>query len=108
MLNIANAKRAKQIAQLNDHFRKTTKEVHYTPGIFNCRDVLELTEAVRLFTNFNDNNDPWGEHDFGSFMWEGRRVFWKIDYYDSQLRQYKDPLSVECKRILTVMLASEY
>jgi Protein of unknown function (DUF3768) len=33
--------------------------------------------------DFNTNNDPYGEHDFGSFELAGEKFFWKIDYYDS-------------------------
>jgi len=35
-------------------------------------------------------------------------VLWKIDYFDSELKHFVDPLSDECKRIVTVMLAKEY
>jgi hypothetical protein len=31
------------------------------------------------------NNDPYGEHDFGSFELAGEKFFWKIDYYDFAL-----------------------
>jgi uncharacterized protein DUF3768 len=33
--------------------------------------------------DFNTNDDPYGEHDFGSFELAGEKFFWKIDYYDS-------------------------
>ncbi|MGH7157810.1 MAG: DUF3768 domain-containing protein [Candidatus Saccharimonadales bacterium] len=35
-------------------------------------------------------------------------MFWKIDYYDQELKYGEDPLSLDCRRVLTVMLASEY
>ena len=38
--------------------------------------------AVQSFSNFTKDNDPHGEHDFGSFSVEGETYFWKIDYYD--------------------------
>ena len=38
--------------------------------------------AVQSFSNFTKDNDPHGEHDFGSFEIEGETYFWKIDYYD--------------------------
>ena len=34
------------------------------------------------FDDFNEDNDPHREHDFGSFELEGEKLFWKIDYYD--------------------------
>ena len=40
---------------------------------------------VATFDAFNADNDPHGEHDFGSFELAGEKFFWKIDYYDSNL-----------------------
>ena len=37
--------------------------------------------AVQSFSNFTKDNDPHGEHDFGSFEIEGETYFFKIDYY---------------------------
>ena len=37
--------------------------------------------AVQSFSNFTKDNDPHGEHDFGSFEVEGETYFFKIDYY---------------------------
>jgi hypothetical protein len=48
------------------------------------------------------------EHDFGAIDWHGECTFWKIDYYDQTLTFGEDPLSTDCQRVLTVLLASEY
>ncbi len=40
--------------------------------------------------------------------WYEEKTYWKIDYYDQQLQYWCDPLSEKCRRVLTVMLASEY
>jgi hypothetical protein len=42
----------------------------------------EAAERVMAFDTFTADNDPYGEHDFGSLDYEGQRIFWKIDYYD--------------------------
>jgi hypothetical protein len=39
-------------------------------------------EQVAAFDSFNEDNDPHREHDFGSFDYDGQRIFWRIDYYD--------------------------
>ena len=41
---------------------------------------------------------------------DGRKVFWKIDYYDPTMTQGSDdPASLALtRRVLTVMLAEEY
>lgn len=97
-----------KIAALNDIFRKTSHRIMVTQGVKKMEDLPELIGEIRRFNDFTKGNDPYGEHDFGSLEWCGKKVFWKIDYYDQALKYGKDPLSSECRRVLTVMLASEY
>lgn len=98
-----------KIAALNDTFRRSSPfNVFMTRGVQELPDTMSLMQAVRDFGRFTEDNDPYGEHDFGSLEWHGEMVFWKIDYYDQALQYGKDPLDVECKRVLTVLLASEY
>jgi hypothetical protein len=56
------------------------------------------------------DNDPYSEHDFGSFEIEGDKFFWKIDCYDKTLEfGSPDPTDPSVTtRLLTIMLASEY
>ena len=59
---------------------------------------------------FTTENDPYGEHDFGSVTIDGTNLFWKIDYYDLSL-QYgsSDPSDpAQTARVLTITLAEEY
>lgn len=37
---------------------------------------------VRGFEVFNSDNDPYGERDYGSFEYDGEKVYFKIDYLD--------------------------
>jgi len=101
------------IARLNDCFRRhpgpdwmITSGVEAKGPVF----VLCATNAVRAFETFTADNDPYGEHDFGSFDLGGERLFWKIDYYDKDLRfGSNDPADPSVtRRVLTLMLASEY
>lgn len=66
--------------------------------------------AVRTYTAFDRDNDPHHEHDFGAFTLEGKRLFFKIDYYNLTLDCHSpdaaDPAVTH--RVLTIMLASEY
>jgi hypothetical protein len=101
--------RAEKIAALNDEFRKAIPmSVTITNGVYTLPDLDGLMRAVREFDQFTEDNDPYSEQDSGSLDWHGEKVFWKIDYYDQALEYGKDPLDVECKRVLTVLLASEY
>lgn len=99
-----------RIAKLNDQFRKSTSRVIFTQGVrmFGFAALTDISVELRMYSDFNENNDPYGEHDFGSFEYEGEKLFWKIDYYDQELKYGKDPLDPECNRVLTVMLAEEY
>lgn len=102
------------IKTLNDNFRKTFSggRVAWTAGIDSMEfiDVVNIMEKVRNFNNFTKDNDPYGEHDFGSFEYKGQKIFWKIDYYDKDFCYMSEDPSNESKtnRVLTVMLADEY
>ena len=81
------------INRLNDRFRKATgssdpagaslRRKLMTSGIraLGLRATVDIAERVITFDTFTADNDRHGEHDFGSFEYEGQRIFWKIDYY---------------------------
>jgi Protein of unknown function (DUF3768) len=97
-----------KIAQLNDAFRKSGQGIVLTQGVQALPDVPGLINAVQDFDQFTPDNDPYGEHDFGSIVWHQEKTFWKIDYYDQALKYGLDPLDPDCRRALTIMLAEEY
>ena len=97
-----------EIARLNDEFRRTTSELFLTQGVQALPDIPGLVTAVRQFDTFTPDNDPYGEHDFGSILWYSEKTYWKIDYYDQALTYGEHPLSPDCRRVLTILLASEY
>ncbi len=99
--------RATEIATLNDDFRKGYMFM-LTPGIRALSNVQQVVESVRAYDRFNEDNDPYGEHDFGSLECCGEKIFWKIDYYNISLQGWCDPLDNSCTRVLTIMLAEEY
>ena len=104
-----------QVRLLNDEFRcfgigrgsvMLTAGIHETGPMF----VKEVVSAMQAFDAFTRDNDPYDEHDFGSFYIGGERLFFKIDYYDLGLQGHSpdaaDPAVTH--RVLTIMLASEY
>jgi hypothetical protein len=103
-----DTERATAIAQKNDTFRRSGSGVTVTPGVLAFHNMSDLLVAIRDYNEFNEDNDPYFEHDFGSLVWNGTKIFWKIDSYDLELKSYGDPLSDESQQVLTVMLASEY
>jgi Protein of unknown function (DUF3768) len=107
--------RQAQIRHLNDQFRCHGfgyGSVLVTAGIDDKGPLFVSTalNAVRSFDRFTNDNDPHGEHDFGSLDVLGERLFFKIDYYDA-LREAGSPDPADkdvTHRVLTIMLASEY
>lgn len=104
----------KKIRELNDNLRQNFSggRVLITRGVAELPidKQLEITEKVRNFSNFNQDNDPNGEHDFGSFDLDGVIYFWKIDYYDVEYQYLSlDPADETItNRVLTILLAEEY
>jgi hypothetical protein len=103
-----------RIRELNDAFRTTLRggRAVMTAGVYELPDCVkaEAMMQVAAFSHFTPDNDPHGEHDFGSFTLVGRKFFWKIDYYE-KLCEFgsEDPSDPEkTTRVLTIMLAEEY
>jgi hypothetical protein len=106
--------KAARIRELNDQLRCNGNggRVVITRGIqaLGYDGVGRVLTAVARFDNFTEDNDPWGERDCAVLDVEGRRVVFKVDYYDRRLTAHSpdasDPAVTE--RVLTVMLAEEY
>lgn len=99
---------------LNDKFRRslTGGRIMLTAGVQALPQSLlaALLARLKAFELFTDDNDPHGEHDFGAIDLEGQKYFFKIDYYDPNLRQgSEDPADpAKTVRVLTLMRADEY
>jgi hypothetical protein len=81
-----------------------------TVGVEQLDGLPQVLHAVRSHNSFDERNDPYGEHDFGSFTIAGEQLFWKLDYYDLDLQMASpDPTDPTVTfRVLTIMLAEEY
>ena len=81
-----------------------------TQGVQALDDVPSVLDQVRRFDAFTLDNDPYEEHDFGSFIHDDITIFWKIDTYDVDLQMHSpDPSDpAVTTRVLTIMLAEEY
>ena len=103
---------ADKIRALNDHARQsfTGCRVVSTQGIQAMENLPDILDQVRWYDVFTPDNDPYGEHDFGSFRYAGETVFWKFDYYDVDMTMHSpDPSDpTVTTRVLTIMLADEY
>jgi hypothetical protein len=103
-----------RIRTLNDELRKNFSQGHavMTTGIvaLGAEAVARIVKTVEVYDDFCRANDPYGEHDFGSFEIEGHAIFFKIDYFDCTLTLHSpDPSDpAVTKRVITIMLAEEY
>lgn len=108
------AEQSRKIARLNDAFRKSGKggTTTVTIGVSNLgRDTLiAICDTIKYFDDFDHNNDPYNEHDFGSVHIDGYHCFWKISYYGKEMHEGSPDPSDETvtTRVMTIMLASEY
>ena len=120
-----------RIARLNDLARRAIGVACTAVATVGFRslpdaDQSQVRELIETYDAFDENNDPHGERDFGTIyqLGDGRwtterprlredereRVFWKLDYYDRDLRFGSDDRDnpVVTRRVLTIMLADEY
>ena len=98
-----------KIRFLNDQFRRQGGRVLMTSGVASLPlpQQITLMNLVRTFDDFGEDNDPYGEHDFGKIEFNGEAYFWKIDYDYQGLSP--DPTDdTITNRVLTIMNASEY
>ena len=113
-MTVLSQSNSERIRQLNDSFRQTFTggNVVLTQGVdaLSADVKAEALRCVRNFDHFDRDNDPHGEHDFGSFEIAGERFFFKLDYYDLEMEGgSEDPADpAKTTRVLTVMKAEEY
>ena len=122
---------AARIARLNDLARQAMGVACTAVATVGFRSLPEadqsrVRELIETFDAFTEDNDPHGERDFGTIyqlgdgQWtterprvrddERERVFWKLDYYDRDLRFASEDAAdpARTRRVLTIMLSDEY
>ena len=120
-----------RIARLNDLARSAMGVACTAVATVGFRSLPEadqsrVRELIETFDAFTEDNDPHGERDFGTIYqladgsWtterprlredERERVFWKLDYYDRDLRFASEDAAdpAVTRRVLTIMLSDEY
>jgi Protein of unknown function (DUF3768) len=120
-----------RIARLNDQARRTMGVACTAVATVGFRSLPEadqskVRELIETFDAFDEDNDPHGERDFGCVYqlgcgrWtterprlrddERERVFWKLDYYDREMRFASEDAANPAitRRVLTIMLSDEY
>ena len=100
-----------RIRALNDELRRNLPNGHavMTTGVaaLGAEAVARIVKTVAVYDDFCHANDPYEEHDFGSFEADGQLIFFKIDLYEEP--EVKDSNGQPVvTRVLTIMLAEEY
>jgi hypothetical protein len=93
---------AATIAAQNDLFRKT---------LIDPVAAFEMQgKGIQGQVLLTEDNDPYGDHTFGTVTISGQKLFWKIDLYDLEFRYGSErPFDAEVtRRVLTIMCPSEY
>ena len=132
MTALATAReQAARVARLNDLARSAMGVACTAVATVGFRslpeaDQSQVRELIETFDAFSEDNDPHGERDFGCVyqlgdgQWtterprvrddERERVFWKLDYYDHDLRFASEDAAdpAVTRRVLTIMLSDEY
>ena len=124
VLNDKKLPKIEKIALLNDELRKklisgelfkadSKDKAFITRGasIFvNGMNRMQFLNNVALYRNFTEDNNPHGERDFGNFMYQKEKIFWKIDYKDNSMTYHSPDASDPSQtiRVLTIMKASEW
>ncbi len=118
---------AAEIAGQNDLFRKALidpvaafemqakgiqGQVLVTPGVSGEGAEFQAAAlaAVATDTRFSEDNDPYGDHTFGTVTVSGQKLFWKVDLYDTDFTYGSErPFDPSVtRRVLTIMCPSEY
>jgi len=130
-LDAAAREQTARIARLNDLARRAMGvacTAVATAGFRSLPDADQscVRELIETYDSFTDDNDPHGERDFGTIYqladgrWtterpmlredERERVFWKLDYYDRNMRFASEDAAnpAVTRRVLTIMLSDEY
>jgi hypothetical protein len=104
------------IRALNDELRQnlTVGTAFITAGVaaLGADAVARIVRTIAVYDNFCHANDPYEEHDIGSFDLRSmvRRSFSRSINYDKALASHSpdptDPSVTE--RVITIMLAEEY
>ncbi|MFD1158942.1 DUF3768 domain-containing protein [Roseovarius aestuarii] len=118
---------AAEIAAQNDLFRKALidpvaaiemqskgiqGQVLVTPGVSGEGAEFQAAAlaAVATDTRFTEDNDPYGDHTFGTVTVSRQKLFWKVDLYDTDFTYGSERPFDPCvtRRVLTIMCPSEY
>ena len=110
---MSSDQRAERIARLNDELRTRGRggQLLVTSGVEASPYMNEIVEAVQRYKFQGvDENNPYGENDWGAVAVEGEKYFFKIDYYDPTMTAHSEDEAdpKKTRRVMTIMRAEEW
>jgi hypothetical protein len=111
-IEMTDTEKSAKITELNDKARQNLSNYSFTQGVrgLNREQLNDLIKLVKEFDDFTEENDPHHEHDMGKIEFNGESYYFKIDYYDNQLKygsEFPEDESIT-RRVITVMETDEY
>lgn len=112
-LDRVDATRSDDLRAINDHARRTFIgcAIEISPAVeaLPLKQRAVVLKMVRDFDEFDDEGNPFQEHDFGAFDFNGQRYGFRFEYFDpSMCRGASDPTDIELtRRVLTVHRSDE-
>ena len=108
-----------KIAQLNDFLRgyiltatPVKDKIVITEGVSKLDKQIQkkVFQKVKNYKDFDEDNNRFGERDFVAYGVNGMDFFWKISYYDNNMKYHSEDKSDPEKttRVLTIMRSEEW
>jgi len=110
------------VALQNDNFRRHLGDpsktnvkgvVHLTRSVNTLPDQeqTELYADIAAFSLFREDNDVWGEHDYGRVEARFGEFYFKIDYFENSDCEHGSPDPSDLTRtyrVMTIAAVEEY
>ena len=113
-MDIETPTRLAAIRRLNMQFKSTFRggEILLTSSVAALPDMVKASalQKVAEFNAFNEENDPNGEADYGSFDHCNREFWFKIEYWDLTLEHPSpDPTDpAKTRRCMVIGMAQDW
>ena len=114
MFDLLSPDKLARIRELNDTLRTTFGggRVLLTSSVAELAPAMKSAALVAMAacSDFNDDNDPRSEHDFGRFELGHYTFTWQITYYDADLAgESEDPSDPRVtKRVLVLGFPADW
>lgn len=81
-----------------------------SPAVVWSQNLWTILKTVRDFSKFNEDNDPFGERNFGNFKIDSETYYFKIDYWEDESMKWgaQNYLRDASWRVVTIYNSKEH